>query len=117
NLGNLDPEAPERGRGSAGPERREGPELPGLLVVPEDGAPGDPDQAGRDSHDGGQELFRVRQVAGHLGDAEERREDLFFIDLVSIRQHAPIRADAIRKFAARYQVGMGRETPLTTLPV
>jgi len=28
-----------------------------------------------------------------------------------------MRADAIRKFAARYQVGVGLETPLTSAPV
>jgi len=113
-LGDLDTQTLERRRGAAGAERRERPELAGLLVVPEDGAAVDADESRRNAHDGRQEFFRVRQVAGHLGDAEERREDLLFVDLVSNRQRAAMRADAIRKFAARYQVGVGLETPLTS---
>ena len=89
-LGDLDAEAFERRRHAAGPERGERPELAGLLVVPEHRAPVDADQAGRDAHDGGQELLGVRQVAGHLRDAQECGENLLFVDLVSIRQRPPI---------------------------
>jgi len=117
NLGDLDPKAFEGRRGAAGAERGERPELARLLVVPEDGAPVDPDEPRRDAHDGRQELLGVRQVAGHLGDAEERRENLLFVDLVSSRQRPPMREDAIRKFAARYQAGVSLETPLTSAPV
>src|SRR5207245_3033927 len=88
-LGDLDPEAFERRRYAAGPERGERPELAGLLVVPEHRAPIDADQAGGDADNGGQELLGVGPVAGPLRDAQERGENLLFVDLVSIRQRPP----------------------------
>ena len=103
----LDAQALERRRLPAGAERCQRVELAGPLVVPQDRASIDPDEPRRDPDDRREELVGVRQVPRHLGDAQQRREDLGLVNLVSARHRGSIRTHVIRKFAARYHAVRG----------